>query len=64
MGHHENIKTNNNRDRRRRSTPSQKHRIFIQQNYRKKLSQSLEGYLNVQKAYRTPNRQEKSPVAI
>ena len=44
MGHHEMTKPKNNRDRRRRRTPTQKHRKCIQQNHRRKPSQPKEGY--------------------
>ena len=40
-GHHENNKSKNNRGRRRR-TPAQRHRKYIQQNYRRNLSQPKE----------------------
>lgn len=41
MGQNENIKPKNNTYRRRKSTPTQKHRKFIQQNYRKKTYPNL-----------------------
>ena len=44
MGHHEMTKPKNNRDRRRKRTPTQKHRKCIQQNHRRKPSQPKEGY--------------------
>ena len=43
-GHHEKTKLKNNRGRRRRRIPVQRHRKHIQQNYRRKLSQSKEEY--------------------
>ena len=44
VGHHENTKPKNNRDRRMRRIPAQGHRRYIQENYRRKLSQPKEGH--------------------
>ena len=55
LGHHEMTKAENNRDRRR--TPAQRHKNYIQQNHRRKLSQPKKGYTyEVQEVYRTPKR--------
>ena len=43
MGHHEKTKPKNNKNRRRRSL-TQKHRKYIQQDHRRKLSQPKEIY--------------------
>ena len=58
-------KPKNNRSRRRR-TPAQKHRKYIQQNHRRKLSQPKEGYpyegtRNLQNTKQTGSKTKKSP---
>ena len=63
MRHNKKTKSKNNRGRRRRIA-DQRHRKYIQQNYRRKLPQPKERYpMKVQEAYRTLNRldQKKSP---
>ena len=44
LEHHEKIKTKNNRGRRKRRTPAQRPRKYIQQSHRRKLSQPREKY--------------------
>ena len=44
LEHHEKTKPGNNRSRRVRGTPGQRHRKYTQQNYRGKLSQPKEEY--------------------
>ena len=54
-------KSKNNRDWRRRRTADQRTRKYIQQNYRRKLSQPNIP-MKVQEAYRTPNRLDQKKI--
>ena len=58
MGHHEKTKHMNNRDRK---SPTQKHRKYIQQNHRRKLSEHKQGhvYENTKSLQNIPNRLNK-----
>ena len=54
-GHNENTKPKDNRYRLEVRFPTLRASKYLQQNYRRKLPQPKEMYMNIQEAYRTPN---------